>query len=223
MKAGDDDDLPLDEPVEEPVWEAPQQAPADVAVDDRSRLRMSSDGLESLADHLEELSAQTLAARFVPAPALFHVRRSGGAQDGAASPPCPKLPHHLVPGHAQDALLRDVAVESLGAPIQLGQLGRRHRHLARCPAEALPKALEQVQSLVLAQGFDPAGVVIDEVELLLRGGRYSTIRRPGHAGQVLSRSRRACSTWARASALTTPLRRGTVSRAASAFALATLA
>jgi hypothetical protein len=80
VEAGNDHHLPLDEPVEEPVREAPQQLAADVAVNHRSRLRVSADGLEAGAKDLEELVARAFAPGFVPSPGFFDVGRGGGAE-----------------------------------------------------------------------------------------------------------------------------------------------
>jgi hypothetical protein len=44
--------------VEEPLREAPQQVTPNVALNDRSRFRVSTDGIESILDNLRELIAR---------------------------------------------------------------------------------------------------------------------------------------------------------------------
>ena len=67
----------------------------------------------------------------------------------------PDLPHHLVPGHAQNVALFHVVLERIEALIQLCPLWVSQRDPCGCSAQPVPKALEQVEALRGARGFDP--------------------------------------------------------------------
>ena len=110
--------------------------------------------------------------------------RRGGAR--ADSPPCSKLPHHLIPGHAQDSPLGCVLVERIRPALQFSLLSWRHRHVGRrlevSPAgwtgQVQIESAQAIPAFEKATGYRPVSA---------RGARHasppsrsrSTMGRPG--------------------------------------------